>query len=64
MVELLSDGEQSGAVVGAGDDPVAAKLATEDLDLGFQEPDAGVPARGAGFNEEVSKDVEPAQHGL
>ena len=49
MVEFLADGEQPGAVVRAWDDPVAAQLTAEDLDLSLEEPDAGVPAGGAGF---------------
>lgn len=32
--------------------------------MGFQKPDAGVPASGPGFNEEVGNDVKPAQHNL
>ena len=41
VVEFLADGKQPGAVVRARDNPVAAQLATEDLNLGFQEADAG-----------------------
>ncbi len=49
VVELLVNRQQPGAVVRARDDPVAAQLATEDLDLGFQKTDAGVPTGGARF---------------
>jgi len=49
MVELLADRQQAGAVVRARGDTVAAQLATEDLDLGFQKTDAGVPTGGARF---------------
>ncbi len=55
VIELLTDRQQPGAVLRAGDNPVAAQLAAEDLDLSFQEADAG----GAGFHEEVQSDVEP-----
>jgi hypothetical protein len=44
VVEPLADREQPGAVVRAPNDAVAAQLAAQDLDLGFQEPDAGVAA--------------------
>lgn len=45
-------------------DAVAAQFATEYLDLGFQEPNAGVATSGAGFHEEVQQHVEPAQHAM
>ena len=57
--ELLANREQPGTVVRARDDPVAAQLAAQDLDLGSEEPDAGVPARGAGLNHEVSENAKP-----
>lgn len=44
MAELLADCQQASTVVRAWNDPVAAELAAEDLDLGFEKPDAGVPA--------------------
>jgi hypothetical protein len=37
--------------------------AAENLDLGPEEPDAGIAAGGDGFDKEVPEDVEPAQHG-
>ena len=55
---------QPGAVLRAGNDPVAAELASEDLDLGFEEADAVIAARGTGFKEEMQNDVEPANHCL
>jgi len=64
MIELLTDGQQPGTVLGARDDPIPAQLAAEDFDLGFQKPDARDPASGAGYNEEVQGGVEPVQHGL
>ena len=60
MVEFLADCQEPGAVVRVGHDSVATDLAAEDLDLGFEEADAGVPARGAGFRDEVQSDVESA----
>jgi hypothetical protein len=64
VVEFLADRQQPGAVVRAPDDRVAAQLTAEDFDLGFEEADAGVPARGTGFNKEIQSNVESAQHGL
>jgi hypothetical protein len=63
-VKFPIDRQQPGAVVSARDHPVAADLAMEYLDPGFQEPHAGVPASGAGFSEEVQSHLEPAQHVL
>jgi hypothetical protein len=64
VVELLTDRQQPGAVVRAWNDPVTAQLAAEDLDLGLEEPDAGVSASGAGLEKEVQSDIKPAQHAL
>ncbi|RIK67525.1 MAG: hypothetical protein DCC66_11415, partial [Planctomycetota bacterium] len=63
VVQFSAEGQQPGAVVGTGNDPIAAELAAEDLDLGFQKPDAGVAASGTGFKQEMREDVEPAKHG-
>ena len=57
MVEFLADCQQPGAILRAGYDPVAAELAAEYLDLGFEEANAGIPARGAGFKQEVQSNV-------
>jgi hypothetical protein len=46
VIEFPADGQQPGPVFGAGDDAIAAQLAAEDLDLGLQEPDAGITAGG------------------
>ena len=62
VVELLADCQQKSAVVRAGNDPVATELSAEDLDLGLEEADVGIPARGAGFKKEVQSNVEPAEH--
>lgn len=59
VVELLTDHKQPGTVVRARNDAVTAQLTTEDLDLGLEESDAGVPASGASFDKEMSEDVEP-----
>lgn len=41
-----------------------SELAVNDCDLGFEEPDTGVTASGAGPNEEVCEHVRPPQHGV
>jgi hypothetical protein len=64
VLQLLPDRQQPGAIVQVRDDPVAAELAAKDFDLGFQEADAGIPAGGAGFSQEVQSDEKPSQHGL
>ena len=53
MVELLTNRQQPGAVIRARDDPVTTELTAEDLDLGFEEPDAGVPTSRARFIEKL-----------
>ena len=53
VIEFLADGQQSGAIVRARDDSVAAELAPEYVDLGFKEANTGIPAGSAGFSEEV-----------
>ena len=53
VVELLADRQQPGAVIRARNDPVAGPLAAENLDLGFEEPDAGVPTSRARFIEKL-----------
>ena len=40
----------------------AAELATENLDLSFEKSDAGIAAGGIGLDDELWKDVEPAEH--
>jgi hypothetical protein len=55
---------QPGAVVRAGNDPVAAELAAEYVDLGFQETDAGVAACRGRSSKEVHRNSKPAEHGL
>jgi hypothetical protein len=62
VVEFVADGQQPGTVVGAGNDAVANQFAAEDLDLGFEEADAGVAARGATFSEDAQSSVESAGH--
>jgi hypothetical protein len=42
----------------------ASELAAHHLDLGFREPDAGVPASGASLDKEMSEDVEPSHHSV
>jgi hypothetical protein len=64
VVELLTNRQQPRPVVRAQEGPVAAELAADDIDLGFQEADTGVPTCGPRFEEEVQSDVEPAPHGL
>ena len=64
VAQLGTQRQQADAIIRAGDNPVAAQLAVENLNRrGFQEPDASVAASGAGFKKEVRKDVEPAEHG-
>jgi hypothetical protein len=43
---------------------IAAKFATEYLDLGFEEPDANIATSCIRFNQEMWKDVEPTKHGV
>lgn len=64
MAELPANRQPPGAVVRARADSAAAEHAVENLDLGLHEPDAGVTASGASFDEEVRENVEPPEHGM
>ena len=55
VAELLTNRHQASTVVRARNDAVAAQLAAQDLDLCFQEPNAGVPASGAGFKVDACR---------
>ncbi len=50
VVEFLADRKQSGAIVRAWDDAVAAELAAQYIDLSLEEPDTGIPTRHTRFN--------------
>jgi hypothetical protein len=63
VVQFSSERQEQGTIVRAGDDTVAAELATKDFDLSFEEPNAGVPTSGTRFKQEMREDVEPAKHG-
>jgi hypothetical protein len=53
VVEFTAESQEQGPIVWAWDDPVPAELPPEDVDLGLQEPNTGVPPGGAGFPKEV-----------
>ncbi len=64
VVELSADRQQAGAIIRARNNTVATELAAEYIDLGLDEPDAGVPTCSARFSGEVKSDVEPTQHDM
>jgi hypothetical protein len=64
VVQFCTLRQGPGTVDRTGDDPVAAELAALILDLGFQEPIAGVATSHTGLKQEMRKDVYPANHGM
>jgi hypothetical protein len=61
MIQALAL-DRSDPRLSEGVDPIATELAAENLNLGLEEPNAGIPSSGIRFNEKVRKDVEPAEH--
>jgi len=59
----LPAGQEPSAVVRAGNDPIAAELAAEYFNLGFEESDAGVATSRIRFGQEMRKKIEPTKHG-